>query len=56
MVNGDLLVEGNETLSADDVRLAIKLDSPVGRAHGRQSFDVEALIGNHVDKWWQDQK
>ena len=41
--------------SENDVRLAIKLDSPVGRTSGRQAFDVEAPSGTHVDKWWQDQ-
>ncbi len=41
--------------SENDVRLAIKLDSPVGRTSGRQAFDVEAPTGTHVDKWWQDQ-
>ena len=41
--------------SENDVRLAIKLDSPVGRTSGRQAFDVEAPSGAHVDKWWQDQ-
>jgi twitching motility protein PilU len=42
--------------SENDVRLAIKLDSSVGRAYGSQTFDVEAPTGTHVDKWWQDQK
>ena len=41
--------------SENDVRLAIKLDSPLGRKDGRQAFDVEAPTGAHVDKWWQDQ-
>lgn len=41
--------------SENDVRLAIKLDSPLGREDGRQAFDVEAPTGAHVDKWWQDQ-
>ena len=41
--------------SANDVRLAIKLDSPVGRTSGRQTFDVELPTGRHVDKWWHDQ-
>lgn len=41
--------------SENDVRLAIKLDSPLGRKDGRQAFDVEAPTGPHVDKWWQDQ-
>ena len=41
--------------SENDVRLAIKLDSPVGRTSGRQAFDVEAPTGTHVDKCWQDQ-
>lgn len=42
--------------SENDVRLAIKLDSPVGRISDRQSLDVEAPSSAHVDKWWQDQK
>jgi len=42
--------------SENDVRLAIKLDSSVGRAYGSQTFDVETPTGTHVDKWWQDQK
>ena len=41
--------------SENDVRLAIKLDSPLGRKDGQQAFDVEAPTGAHVDKWWQDQ-
>ena len=41
--------------SENDVRLAIKLDSPVGRTSGRQTFDVELPTGRHVDKWWHDQ-
>lgn len=41
--------------SENDVRLAIKLDSPLGRKDGRQAFDVEAPTGAHIDKWWQDQ-
>ena len=41
--------------SENDVRLAIKLDSPVAQKGGRQAFDVEAPSGTHVDKWWQDQ-
>ncbi len=40
--------------SESNVRLAIKLDSPVGRTSGRQAFDVEATTGTSVDKWWQD--
>jgi twitching motility protein PilU len=42
--------------SENDVRLAIKLDSSGSHASGRQTFDVEAPTGTHVDKWWQDQK
>ena len=41
--------------SENDVRLAIKLDSPLGRKDVQQAFDVEAPTGAHVDKWWQDQ-
>ena len=41
--------------SENDVRLAIKLDSPAGRTSGRQTFDVELPTGRHVDKWWHDQ-
>ena len=41
--------------SDNDVRLAIKPDSPVGRTSGRQAFHVEAPTGTHVDKWWQHQ-
>ena len=41
--------------SENDVRLAIKLDSPLGQKEGRQAFDVESPSGAHVDKWWQDQ-
>ena len=41
--------------SENDVRLAIKLDSPMGRTSGRQTFDVELPTGRHVDKWWHDQ-
>lgn len=41
--------------SENDVRLAIKLDLPVGGVSGRQTFDVELPTGRHVDKWWHDQ-
>ena len=40
--------------SENDVRLAIKLDSPGGRAGGRSDLDVEAPEGNYIDKWWMD--
>ncbi len=40
--------------SENDVRLAIKLDSPVDRPSGRQAFDVEAPTGSRIGKWWQD--
>ena len=40
--------------SENDVRLAIKLDSPFRGADGRSSLDVEAPEGSFVDKWWLD--
>lgn len=41
--------------SENNVRLVIRLDSPLVRKDGWQAFDVEASTGAHVDKWWQDQ-
>lgn len=40
--------------SENDVRLAIKLDSPGRGAGGRSDLDVEAPEGNYIDKWWMD--
>ena len=40
--------------SENDVRLAIKLDSPSRGADGRSSLDVETPEGSFVDKWWLD--
>ena len=40
--------------SENDVRLAIKLDSPSRGADGRSSLDVETPGGRFVDKWWLD--
>ena len=40
--------------SENDVRLAIKLDSPLRAADGRSSLDVETPEGSFVDKWWLD--
>ena len=40
--------------SENDVRLAIKLDSPGRGAGGRSDLDVEAPEGNFIDKWWMD--
>jgi twitching motility protein PilU len=40
--------------SENDVRLAIKLDSPGPVAGGRSDLDVAAPEGNFIDKWWMD--
>ena len=40
--------------SENDVRLAIKLDSPSRGADGRGSLDEETPEGSFVDKWWLD--
>lgn len=40
--------------SENDVRLAIKLDSPSRGSDGRGALDVETPEGRYVDKWWQD--
>ena len=40
--------------SENDVRLAIKLDSPGRVSSGRSDMDVEAPEGNYIDKWWMD--
>ena len=40
--------------SENDVRLAIKLDSPGRGVGGRSDLDVEAPEGNYIDKWWMD--
>jgi twitching motility protein PilU len=40
--------------SENDVRLAIKLDSPSRGADGRSSLDMEPPEGSFVDKWWLD--
>ena len=40
--------------SENDVRLAIKLDSPSRGSDGRSTLDVETPEGNYVDKWWLD--
>ena len=40
--------------SENDVRLAIKLDSPGRGSGGRSDLDVEAPEGNYIDKWWMD--
>jgi Tfp pilus assembly pilus retraction ATPase PilT len=38
--------------SENDVRLAIKLDSPSRGSDGRSRLDVETSEGNYIDKWW----
>jgi len=40
--------------SENDVRLAIKLDSPSRGSDGRSSLDVETPEASFVDKWWLD--
>lgn len=40
--------------SENDVRLAIKLDSPMRGSDGRSSLEVEAAEGSFVDQWWLD--
>ena len=40
--------------SENDVRLAIKLDSPSRGPDGGSSLDVEMPGGSFVDKWWLD--
>lgn len=40
--------------SENDVRLAIKLDSPGRASSGRSDIEVEAPEGNYIDKWWMD--
>jgi len=40
--------------SENDVRLAIKLDSPMRGSDGRISLEVEAAEGSFVDQWWLD--
>lgn len=40
--------------SENDVRLAIKLDSPSRGSAGRSSLDVETPEVSFVDKWWLD--
>jgi twitching motility protein PilU len=37
--------------SENDVRLAIKLDTPLGRPGDRASFGVEGPSGKDVDRW-----
>lgn len=40
--------------SENDVRLAIKLDSPISRSGGGQSFDVDIPQGARIDIWQRD--
>ena len=40
--------------SENDVRLAIKLDSPSRGSDGGRSLDVDMPGGSFVDKWWLD--
>jgi len=40
--------------SENDVRLAIKLDSPISRSGGGQSFDVDTPHGARIDIWQRD--